>query len=141
MFLEPGSGTPDQKQHQVLPSEDSEMKSFGGSQHSLNSNNASNNTLSSSGPIDDPEHITVQKQRKELVEEGIKRYQMDYITAYTFIPNCCDLLRFVLYYFLFFVFKIQQKSTKRCKISSRARLAGRKSCGCCSICYEWWPLR
>lgn len=71
---EPGSGTPDQKQHQVLPSEDSEMKSFGGSQHSLNSNNASNNTLSSSGPIDDPEHITVQKQRKELVEEGIKRF-------------------------------------------------------------------
>jgi len=44
--------------------------SHGGSQHSLNST-----TTVSSVPSDYPDHIIEQKQRKELMEEGIKRYQ------------------------------------------------------------------
>ena len=44
-----------------------EENSHGGSQQSLNSTN----TVSSAS--DNPEQIIVQKQRKELVEEGIKR--------------------------------------------------------------------
>ena len=65
---EAGSSTPDQKQHHNL---NGEHEKFGGSQHSLNSTN----TVTSSGvsTIDDPEHFSVQKQRKDLVEEGIKR--------------------------------------------------------------------
>ena len=45
-----------------------EENSHGGSQQSLNSTTSSVPSAS-----DNPEQIIVQKQRKELVEEGIKR--------------------------------------------------------------------
>ena len=47
--------------------DDSEIKSFGGSQHSLTSANVADIQ------IDDPNHITTLKQKKEMMEEGIKR--------------------------------------------------------------------
>lgn len=47
-----------------------EENSHGGSQQSLNSTTSSVPSAS-----DNPEQIIVQKQRKELVEEGIKRWQ------------------------------------------------------------------
>ncbi|XP_065669547.1 brefeldin A-inhibited guanine nucleotide-exchange protein 1 isoform X2 [Hydra vulgaris] len=44
--------------------DDSDIKSFGGSQHSL----------TPAADIDDPNHITTLKQKKEIMEEGIKRF-------------------------------------------------------------------
>lgn len=53
------------------PSNLSETKNFGGSQHSISS---AGTVGSGSLPADDPETSTIlQKQRKELFEEGIKR--------------------------------------------------------------------
>lgn len=72
-----GGGTPDQNKAHSHQNELSESKSFGGSQHSINSAGTatSSSGIGSLGLLDDPEHTTVlQKQRKELFEEGIKRW-------------------------------------------------------------------
>ena len=105
-----GSGTPGTVRAQLQPSEAGEKSGsvhggsvYGGSQNSLNSNTTvSSSGVSSLATMDDPEQIIVAKQKKETMEEGIKRF-VDSVQGIKFVINnlifnICKLPGTTLYY-------------------------------------------